>query len=217
MPEEDSDEIGWYARYVMENNPGFFGSPETWDPKLRRKAEETEMKKKTLSIDEVGKKGSAYDELPLLSNEEALSELAKQALRRAIISFGETEMNPRLQINDRVAGAVYTTLRLLEKGSESTPAFKLIADLSPDPDLNSYGVPVVHLLPPEKLQQAFDPRIRFDIQNTDYVTHGWPRTPIELAGTTEDSPPITQLFSEVYDKYRDRLSASAKDLFEFAG
>jgi len=183
MSKEDSEVLGWYAQHVMTNNPEFFGTPESWDPKLRRGAD---MAKKSLSINDVG---NVY-EMPALTKEEMLTIIAQRAYNRALLSWGEGVTNARLTINDRVLGAVYSTFELLQEGREG-------------------------LMPPMELVPHVSEDIVVHIEREGHeVACCWPEDPVLLAPDTRDATSMTAVFSTVYDRYKDRLAASARDLFQ---
>lgn len=176
------------------------------------------MAKKSLSIEDIGKGNahspeptspqSAYDLLPVLPRDEALNIIAKEALRRANMSFGSFNQNARLAVDDRVAGAVYTTLCLLQEGTESIPPFKLIPNLPVNPDMNSFSTPTVTIVKEDAKEIPRSMR-----QPNDFIECGWPREPMVLVATPEQPQSLCSAFMEVYDHMRDRYAACARDLF----
>jgi len=187
------DELGWHARHVMQSNPEFFGTAETWDPKLRRKAEEVKMANNSLSIDDVGKPSNPYEEPAILTNEEALTVIAEQAYNTALLMWGESTQNPRLTINDRVLGAVYSTFELLQNGVEGL-------------------IPPMELAPVIQFDESTEASAYLEREGVEVRCY-WPDE-VVLAATPHDAASMTATFSNVYDRYRDRLAAAAIDLFQ---
>jgi hypothetical protein len=182
--------LDYHARRVLDSNPEFFGTPETWDPK-RRRQQEDKMAKGILSIDDVGR-DNPYEDIPTLTKEEALTVVAERAYNQALLLWGEGVQHHRLTINDRIAGAVYSTFEMLQNGVEGLmPAFDLLPVALP------HFVPSVYVERGENEIQA-----------------RWTEDPISLSGMGDDVITMTSVFSDVYDRYKDRLAASARDLFQ---
>jgi hypothetical protein len=151
------------------------------------------MTNKPLSVDEIGK-AHPREAPPTLTREEAFEVLASTAYENAIDAWGESNRNPRLTIEDRVAGAVYNTLHLLQNGNESTvPPFDLIPVAMPEDG---------------KAEVAYVSR------GGQEVGCVWPVDPLALASTPHNPVSLTSTYCDVYDRYRDRLAASAQDLFQ---
>jgi hypothetical protein len=151
------------------------------------------MTNKALSIDDIGK-NNPYENTPILTREEALDAIARAALNKAELMWGESRMSSRLTIDDRVYGAVYSTLKLLQEGVEGRiPPFDLVPQLPLDEATTEPTIPVRR---EEKI-----------------VLGGWPQDPISLAATPTDPVSLTSTYADIYDSFRERLAASARDLF----
>jgi hypothetical protein len=152
------------------------------------------MAKDSLSIDDLGR-GNPYDDIPTLTKEQALFVVAEHAYNSALLMWGEGTNNPRLTINDRIAGAVYSTFELLQNGVEGTiPPFALQP-----------------LLPLDSITSPFRPYVEL---GEDEVQREWTEDAIVLAGEGADTTTMTSVFCDVYDRFKDRLAASAFDLFQ---
>lgn len=168
------------------------------------------MAKKILSIDDIGtqtvdtrllkdipyeKKNSPYEELPLLTREEALIVLSEALYDNALLTYGSTNTNPRLTINDRVTGAVYTVLKVLQNGK------------------NGY-LPPFNLAPVLPLDGSAEEPTAYMERPSGEVECRWPEDPIPLEASATDPVSMTSVFCDVYDRYKERLAASARDLFQ---
>jgi hypothetical protein len=190
MSKEDSDVLGWYARHVMTNNPGFFGTPESWDPKLRRKAD---MVKKTLSIDGVGRPDNAYENLAVITRDEAMIAIGYEIHMRVQKHWIHNSEAQGASPEERIMGAVETALDVLQNGTPNIPPFKLVAA-----DPLYYD----------------DPATFLTVDGTDVVRRFETGQVFDPSGSLADGEiTLTSSFADTYDTLKRRMWASSKDLF----
>lgn len=134
-----------------------------------------------------------YEELPVISQQDALDLLARQIYQRVARECFYSDEVKKARPEELVMLGVHTVLDTLENGYQNLPAF--------------------NLLPVQSLYQDEMPRVSIYVDDGNYKEVRF-STPVVLAGSRADGDPtLTGAFEEVYDQHKHRMYAAARDLF----
>jgi hypothetical protein len=156
------------------------------------------------------KKENAYEDLPVLTREQMFEQIAQAALRDSRTAHHDAyQRSPEdLRPGEFIAVGVYRALSVLQNGVRGIPAFNLVPILPDNLDMNSYDTPIVSLQ-----REDTKEKLSWDLGPEDFTQHGWSREPLVLKAVNEGDVSLVQVTQKVYDKVRNRLTISAKDLF----